>query len=102
MAGSTLFSLAGLIDAAYGKHALVSIPWLTVGGRQLLLGMALGSLNALVATLVSIVGLIVFLYTVSYMAEDAHMGRFFAEFSLFTGSILTLVLAAGLVTLLIA
>ncbi len=55
MAGSTLFSLAGLIDAAYGKHALVSIPWLTVGGRQLLLGLELDSLNALVATLVSIV-----------------------------------------------
>lgn len=102
MAGSTLFSLAGLIDAAYGKHALVSIPWLTVGGRQLLLGLELDSLNALVATLVSIVGLIVFLYAVSYMAEDAHMGRFFAEFSLFTGSMLTLVLAADLITLFIA
>src|SRR5260221_11965667 len=102
MAGSTLVSLAGLVDAAYGKHTLVSIPWLTVGGRQLLLGLELDSLNALVATLVSIVGLIVFLYAVSYMAEDAHMGRFFAEFSLFTGSMLTLVLAADLITLFIA
>jgi len=102
MAGSTLVSLAGLIDAAQGKHALVSIPWLTVGGRQLLLGLELDALNALVATLVSIVGLIVFLYAVSSMAEDAHMGRFFAEFSLFTGSMLTLVLAADLITLFIA
>ncbi len=102
MAGSTLVSLAGLIDAAHGKHALVSIPWLTVGGRQLLLSLWLDPLSALMATLVSVVGLIVFLYAVSYMAGDAHVRRFFAEFSLFTGSMLTLVLAADLITLFIA
>ena len=102
MAGSTLISIAGLVEAAQGKHALVSLPWLTVGGRQLLLGLELNALNALVATLVSLVGLIVFLYAVSYMAEDAYKGRFFAELSLFTGSMLTLVFAADLVTLFIA
>ena len=102
MAGSTLISIAGLVDAAQGKHALVSLPWLTVGGRQLLLGLELNALSALVATLVSIVGLIVFLYAVSYMAEDAYKGRFFAQLSLFTGSMLTLVFAADLITLFIA
>ncbi len=102
MAGSTLISIAGLVEAAQGKHALVSLPWLTVGGRQLLLGLELNALSALVATLVSIVGLIVFLYAVSYMAEDAYKGRFFAELSLFTGSMLTLVFAADLITLFIA
>jgi len=54
------------------------------------------------ATLVSVVGLIVFLYAVSYMAQDPHRGRFFAEFSLFTASMLTLVLAADIITLFIA
>ncbi len=102
MAGSTLISIAGLVDAAQGKHALVSLPWLTVGGRQLLLGLELNALSALVATLVSLVGLIVFLYAVSYMAQDAYKGRFFAQLSLFTGSMLTLVFAADLITLFIA
>ena len=54
------------------------------------------------ATLVSVVGLIIFIYAVRYMAQDPRRGRFFAEFSLFTGSMLTLVLAADLITLFIA
>ena len=102
MAGSTVVSLLALIDAAQGKHALVSMPWLTIGGRQLVLSLWLDPLSALMAVLVSIVGLIVFIYAVSYMAQDPLRGRFFAEFSLFTGSMLALVLAADLVTLFIA
>ena len=102
MAGATIVSVAALIDAAQGKHALVSMPWLSIGGRQLTLALWLDPLSELMATLVSIVGLLVFVYAVAYMAEDARRGRFFAEFSLFTGSMLTLVLAADLITLFIA
>ena len=102
MAGATVVSIAGLVAVMQGKHALVSLPWLSIGGRRLLLALWLDPLSALMATLVSIIGLIVFLYAVSYMAEDARRGRFFAEFSLFTASMLTLVLAADLITLFIA
>ncbi len=102
MAGASIVSILGLLDAAQGKRAMLSIPWLAVGGRQLSLGLWLDPLSALGATLVSVVGLVVFLYAVSYMAEDPSRGRFFAEFSLFTGSMLTLVLAADLITLFIA
>jgi NADH-quinone oxidoreductase subunit L len=102
MAGAGVVSILGLLDAAQSKRAMLSISWLTVGGRQLSLGLWLDPLSALVAVLVSIVGLVVFVYAVSYMAEDSHRGRFFAEFSLFTGSMLTLVLAADLITLFIA
>src|SRR5712692_5077812 len=102
MAGSALVSVLGLIDAARGKRALLSIPWLTVGGRQLSLGFWLDPLSALMATLVSIVGLIIFIYAVSYMAQDPRRGRFFGEFSLFAASMLALVLAADLMTLFIA
>ena len=102
MAGSTVVSLLALIDAAQGKRALVSLPWLSVGGRQLVLSLWLDPLSALMAMLVSIVGLVVFVYAVNYMAQDPLRGRFFAEFSLFTGSMLTLVLAGDLITLFIA
>ena len=102
MAGGALVSILGLVDAARGKHALLSIPWLVVGGRQLSLSLWLDPLSALMATLVSIVGLLVFIYAVSYMARDPLRGRFFGEFSLFTASMLALVLAADLVTLFIA
>ncbi len=102
MAGASIVSLLGLLGAAQGRRVMLSIPWLAVGGRQLSLGLWLDPLSALGATLVSVVGLFVFLYAVSYMAEDPRRGRFFAEFSLFTGSMLTLVLAADLITLFIA
>ena len=102
MVGASIVSILGLLDAAQGKRAMLSIPWLAVGGRQLSLGLWLDPLSAFGATLVSVVGLVVFLYAVSYMAEDPRRGRFFAEFSLFTGSMLTLVLAADLITLFIA
>ena len=102
MAGAAIVSITGLIAVMQGKHALVSLPWLSVGGRQLTLALWLDPLSALMATLVSIVGLIVFIYAVTYMAEDARRGRFFAEFSLFTASMLTLVLASDLITLFIA
>jgi len=102
MAGSTGVSILGLVAAAQGTKAIVSLPWLSVGGRTLTLALWLDPLSALVATLVSIIGLIVFVYAASYMAEEPRRGRFFAEFSLFAGSMLTLVLAADLITLFIA
>ena len=102
MAGALLISALGLFDAAQGKHAFVALPWLSVGSYQLTLALWLDPLSAVAATLVALVGLIVFVYAASYMAEDPHRGRFFAEFSFFTGSMLTLVLAADLLTLFIA
>lgn len=102
MAGAAVASIAGIVAVMQGKHALVSLPWLSIGGRHLSLALWLDPLSALMATLVSVVGLIVFLYAASSMAEDARRGRFFAEFSLFTASMLTLVLAADLITLFIA
>jgi NADH-quinone oxidoreductase subunit L len=102
MIGSTGVSLLGLIATAQGVKASVSLPWLSVGGRTLTLALWLDPLSALVATLVSVVGLIVFVYAASYMAEDSRRGRFFAELTLFAGSMLTLVLAADLITLFIA
>ncbi|GAC1683098.1 MAG: NADH-quinone oxidoreductase subunit L [Ktedonobacteraceae bacterium] len=101
MAGSTVVSILGLISASQGMKAIVSLPWLSVGGRTLTLALWFNPLSALVATLVSVVGLIIFVYAVSYMAEEPRRGRFFAEFSLFAGSMLVLVLAADLITLFI-
>jgi NADH-quinone oxidoreductase subunit L len=102
MAGSLLLSAAGLVAAAQGRHASVSLPWLASGGYQLTLALWLDPLSAVMATLVSLVGLIVFLYAATYMAQDQRRGRFFAEFSLFTGTMLTLVFAADIITLFIA
>ena len=102
MAGSFILAAFSLVAVVQGAHARVSLLWMTVGGRQLTLALWLDPLSTLVALLVATVGLIIFVYAVSYMAEDLRRGRFFAIFSLFAGSMLTLVLAADLITLFIA
>lgn len=102
LAGSTLISALGLVAAARGARPSLILPWLTVGGRSFAFALALDPLGALVATLVSVVALVVFTYAASYMAEDPREARFFTIFSLFAGAMLTLVLAADLLTLFIA
>lgn len=102
MALSFLVAVLGLLAAAQGARSIIALPWLSVGGRQLTLALQLDPLGSLIATVVSGVGLVIFVYAVSYMAQDPRRGRFFAEFSLFAGSMLTLVLAGDLITLFIA
>lgn len=102
LAGSSTVAASSLVAAAHGTQSQVSLPWLTVGGRELRLALALDPLGALVATLVSVVGMLVFIYAAYYMAADPRLVRFFAIFSLFAAAMLTLVLAADLLTLFIA
>jgi NADH-quinone oxidoreductase subunit L len=91
MAVAFLVAVLSLLAAAQGARGAVSLPWLSVGGRQLTLALQLDPLGSLIATVVSGVGLVIFIYAVSYMAQDPRRGRFFAEFSLFAGSMLILV-----------
>ncbi|MCZ7574422.1 MAG: NADH-quinone oxidoreductase subunit L [Ardenticatenaceae bacterium] len=100
--GATAVSTLALLAAAQGARAVVSVPWLVVGGRELLLALWLDPLGALLAVLVAVVALVVFVYAVRYMAGDPRFGRFFALLSLFAGAMLVLVLAADLLTLFIA
>lgn len=102
VAASTSISGYALLAAARGDPARVSMPWLSVGGRELTFALALDPLGALVAFVVSTVSLLVFVYAASYMARDPREGRFFTIFSLFAASMLVLVLAADLLTLFIA
>ncbi|MBA2678955.1 MAG: NADH-quinone oxidoreductase subunit L [Ktedonobacteraceae bacterium] len=102
MASAFLVSTLGLVATMQGARGALSLPWMTVGGRHLTLALQLDPLSSLVATIVAGVGLIIFVYAANYMAQDPRRGRFFAEFSLFAGSMLTLVLAGDIMTLFIA
>jgi NADH-quinone oxidoreductase subunit L len=102
IAGSAIVSALALIGSAQGIRAEFTLAQLVIGERKLTFAFALDPLGAVAAALVSIIGLIVFIYAVSYMAGDANSGRFFAELSLFIGAMLSLVLASDLVTLFIA
>jgi len=67
--------------------------WLTAGGVRLEIGFLIDRLTALMMVVVTFVSLMVHVYTIGYMAEDPGYQRFFAYISLFTFSMLMLVMA---------
>jgi len=67
--------------------------WLSSGGVRLEVGFLVDRLSALMMVVVSFVSLMVHVYTIGYMAEDPGYQRFFAYISLFTFSMLMLVMA---------
>ncbi len=67
--------------------------WLTSGGVKLEIGFLIDRLSALMMVVVTFVSLMVHLYTIGYMAGDPGYQRFFSYISLFTFSMLMLVMA---------
>jgi NADH-quinone oxidoreductase subunit L len=67
--------------------------WLTLGDASLSIGFQIDRLSALMMVVVTFVSLMVHIYTIGYMAEDPGYQRFFAYISLFTFSMLMLVMA---------
>ncbi len=62
----------------------------------------LDPLSAIMALVVSGISLVVHIYSIRYMIEEPGYGRFFMLLDLMTGSILLMVMAGDLITLLIA
>lgn len=75
----------------------------SLGGKELVfeLGWMVDGLSIMMFLLVNLVGLVVFIYAVGYMEGEIRVTWFFAAFSLFAGSMLVLVGASNLVTLII-
>jgi NADH-quinone oxidoreductase subunit L len=67
--------------------------WLTSGGVRFEIGFMIDRLTALMMVVVTFVSLMVHVYTIGYMAEDPGYQRFFSYISLFTFSMLMLVMA---------
>jgi NADH-quinone oxidoreductase subunit L len=67
--------------------------WMTSGDLKFAIGFLIDPLTALMITVVSFVSLMVHIYTIGYMADDPGYTRFFSYISLFTFSMLMLVMA---------
>ena len=67
--------------------------WMTVMGLKLEVGFMIDSLTAMMMCVVTFVSLMVHIYTIGYMAEDEGYNRFFSYISLFTFSMLMLVMS---------
>ena len=85
----TLKSVA--IDGARFNETLYT--WMNVGGLRMEIGFLVDGLTAMMMCVVTFVSLMVHIYTIGYMEEDEGYNRFFAYISLFTFSMLMLVMA---------
>lgn len=77
-----------------GESYNISIyQWLQAGSLTLEIGFMVDALTAMMMVVVTFVSLMVHIYTIAYMAEDPGYSRFFSYISLFTFSMLMLVMA---------
>jgi len=92
----TGFILTIAFIGANGFHPAVSetaVNWLSIGGLQIDFGLKLDALSLMMLLIVTGVGGAIHIYSFGYMHEDRSMARFFAFMSLFTFSMLGVVLA---------
>ncbi|HEY5231904.1 MAG TPA: proton-conducting transporter membrane subunit, partial [Verrucomicrobiae bacterium] len=90
------FILSLVFINANGWHPAQSesvVNWLTIGDLHVDLGLKLDALSLMMLLIVTGVGGAIHIYSFGYMHEDKGMARFFAFMSLFTFSMLGIVLA---------
>ncbi|RZJ53291.1 MAG: NADH-quinone oxidoreductase subunit L, partial [Acidovorax sp.] len=95
LSAMTLKSVA--LDGARFNETLYT--WMVVGGLKMEVGFLIDSLTAMMMVVVTFVSLMVHIYTIGYMEEDDGYNRFFAYISLFTFSMLMLVMSNNLLQL---
>ena len=93
-----VYVLNGLLNGAPTFDGPV-YTWLTVGGIDYSVGFLIDNLTAMMMVVVTSVSLMVHIYTIGYMHEDPGYQRFFSYISLFTFSMLMLVMSNNFIQL---
>ena len=95
LSAQTLWSVA--VDSARFNETLYT--WMVVGGLKMEIGFLIDGLTAMMMCVVTFVSLMVHIYTIGYMEEDEGYNRFFSYISLFTFSMLMLVMSNNMLQL---
>ncbi len=99
--GHALLIAAGLFsgslvlpkDGLQGKYFEWAVNWFSVGNFDFRVGVLIDGLSSLMLVVVTLVSLLVQVYSIAYMREHKRFGRYFAYVNLFTFSMLLLVVA---------
>ena len=87
-------SIAVYVDVMQGHHFNGALyTWMVSGNAKFEIGFLIDPLSATMMIVVSFVSLMVHIYTIGYMADDPGYKRFFSYISLFTFSMLMLVMS---------
>jgi len=100
IAGSMVLSfwvLAEVLGASHHELVIPDISWVVIGDELTIhLGLVVDSLTAVMMVVVTVVSLMVQIYSQGYMDKDPGYHRYYAWMALFTASMLGLVLADNL------
>ena len=103
LSGSVALSIWALVSVMAAPHHELPIPdisWVVIeDGVTIHLGLIMDSLTAVMLIVVTVVSLMVQIYSQGYMHGDPGYHRYYAWMSLFTASMLGLVLADNLLFL---
>ncbi|BEP53951.1 NADH-quinone oxidoreductase subunit L [Variovorax sp. V118] len=86
-----------IVDGARFNQTIYE--WMMVGGLKMEVGFLVDGLTAMMMCVVTFVSLMVHIYTIGYMEEDDGYNRFFSYISLFTFSMLMLVMSNNMLQL---
>jgi NADH-quinone oxidoreductase subunit L len=87
----SVMTLMAVIDGA--RFNATVYEWMVVDGVRMEIGFLIDGLSAMMMCVVTFVSLMVHIYTIGYMKDDAGYQRFFSYISLFTFSMLMLVMS---------
>jgi NADH-quinone oxidoreductase subunit L len=92
----SVWSLISVMGQADHQIAVPAIDWVTIGSFKFQVGILMDSLTTVMLVIVTLVSLMVQIYSQGYMHGDPGYHRYYAWMSLFTASMLGLVLANNL------
>jgi NADH-quinone oxidoreductase subunit L len=76
-----------------------ALDWMATGLTQFRMGVLVDPLTTIMLIMVPLACLMIFIYSIGYMANDPRQARFFSLIALFAGAMLTLVVADNLLLL---
>jgi NADH-quinone oxidoreductase subunit L len=93
----SVMTMFAVIDGARFNQTIYE--WMVIGSLKMEVGFLIDGLTAMMMCVVTFVSLMVHIYTIGYMEEDEGYNRFFSYISLFTFSMLMLVMSNNLLQL---
>jgi NADH-quinone oxidoreductase subunit L len=89
------------VEEGLRHPVLRSVPWWSNGGVKIRAGIHIDGLTVMMLFVVTFISLLVHIYSSAYMKDDRRFTYFYAALSLFTASMLLLVVADNLLLLLV-
>jgi NADH-quinone oxidoreductase subunit L len=94
--GLSIWTLVAVMGSPHHELDVPQISWIVINGFSFNVGIMVDSLTAVMLVVVSTVSLMVQIYSQGYMNGDPGYHRYYAWMSLFTASMLGLVMASSL------